>query len=67
MPSKAPKCPWCAKPMIYVPTAPTTAGASHKHYECRRCIVFYTELERNGERKPERARRLDREPIHTLQ
>ncbi len=66
MPTKAPKCPWCAKPMSYVRTAPVAAGA-HKQYECKRCIVLYEEIDRNGERRPDRARKLDRELVRTLQ
>jgi hypothetical protein len=67
MPTKAPKCPWCAKPMSYVRTAPVAAGA-HKHqYECKRCIVLYQEIDRNGERRSDRARKLDRELVRTLQ
>ena len=68
MPSaKAPKCPWCAKPMTTVRSAEAAGGAHKNHYECKRCIVVYTELDRNGEPAPDRARKLDREPVHTLQ
>lgn len=67
MPSKSPICPWCAKPMTHVRTTPTASGGARKHhYECKRCIVLYTELDRSGEPMPERARKLDRERIHTL-
>ena len=68
MPLHAPKCPWCAKIMTAV-REPATAGGGHRkyHFECKRCIVFYTELDRSGERRPERVRKLDRQPIHTLQ
>jgi hypothetical protein len=68
MPSKAPNCPWCAKRMTYVRTTPAASGGQRTHhYECKRCIVLYTELDRDGERRPERVRKLDRQPIHTLQ
>lgn len=68
MRSKLPICPWCAKPMSHVRTTPTAGGDPHKHhYECKRCIVCYTELDRFVGKRPERARKLDREPIHTLQ
>jgi hypothetical protein len=46
---------------------PTRSGRRKYHFECKRCIVFYTEFDRNGERRPERVRKLDRQPIHTLQ
>jgi hypothetical protein len=48
--------------------APAGSGGRRKyHFECKRCIVFYTEFDRSGERRPERVRKLDRQPIHTLQ
>jgi hypothetical protein len=48
--------------------APAGSGGRRKyHLECKRCIVFYTEFDRSGERRPERVRKLDRQPIHTLQ
>lgn len=67
MPTKAPKCPWCAKPMSYVRTAARADGVQKHHYECKRCIVRYEELHITGERLPERARKLDRQQVHTLQ
>ena len=68
MPSQAPKCPWCAKPMTYVQAMPAAGGGARKRrYECKRCIVVYTELDRDGDDTPDRARNLDREPVHTLQ
>jgi transposase-like protein len=67
MSSRAPKCPWCAKPMTHVRTASAAAGAPHRHhYECKRCIVAYAELDASGEVRPERARTLHRHPIQTL-
>ena len=67
MPTKAPKCPWCAKPMSYVRTAARPDGAQKHRYECKRCIVGYEELHLAGERLPERARKLDRQQVRTLQ
>ena len=68
MPTKIPKCPWCAKPMSYVRTTPAAGDGALRHrYECKRCIVLYEEIDRNGERAPDRVRRLDRERVHTLQ
>lgn len=67
MPTAAPKCPWCAKPMSYVRTAARTDGAQKHRYECKRCIVHYEELHVAGDRPPERARKLDRHQVHTLQ
>jgi ATP-dependent 26S proteasome regulatory subunit len=53
--------------MSYLRTGPIEADA-HKHcYECKRCIVLYEEIDRNGERRPDRARKLDRELVRTLQ
>jgi hypothetical protein len=67
MPQKAPFCPWCAKLMVHKHTTPTAKRDSRKHqYECRRCIVVYTELERDGERLAGRVRKLDRQQINTL-
>jgi transposase-like protein len=66
--SGAPKCPWCAKPMTFVQATPGAGGGPAKHrFECKRCIIVYTELERSGERAPERVRKLNGEPIRTLQ
>ena len=66
--SRAPKCPWCGKPMSFVQATPGANGSPVKHrYECKRCIIVYTEVERNGERTPERVRKLNDEPIRTLQ
>ena len=53
--------------MTYVRSAEAAGGAAKHHYECKRCIVLYTELDRDGERAPDRVRKLDREPVHTLQ
>lgn len=53
--------------MTHVRTTSSTAGRSLQHqYECKRCIVLYTEVEANNERAPGRARELDRQRIHTL-
>lgn len=66
--SKAPKCPWCAKPMTHVRTTPHAGASARKHrYECKRCIVDYTELDCNEDTTPDRASRLNREPVYTLQ
>jgi hypothetical protein len=66
MPMQVPKCPWCAKPMNYVCTAATETGRAKHHYECRRCIVHFAELHLDGERAPDRARKLHREPMLTF-
>ena len=54
--------------MTHVRTASAAAGSPpHRHhYECKRCIVAYAELDRKGEFRPERARKLDRHVTHTL-
>jgi hypothetical protein len=54
--------------MTHVRTASAAAGPPpHRHhYECKRCIVAYAELDRSGEVRPERVRRLDRALIRTL-
>jgi hypothetical protein len=53
--------------MTHVRTASAAAGAPHRHhYECKRCIVAYAELDASGEVRPERARTLHRHPIQTL-
>lgn len=54
--------------MTYVRTTPGAGGdRRHHHYECKRCIVVYTELDHGGELAAERARKLNKEPIRTLQ
>jgi hypothetical protein len=53
--------------MSYVRTAERADGAQKHRYECKRCIVHYEELHVAGERLPERARKLDRHQVHTLQ
>ena len=64
--SRTPKCPWCAKPMVYVRSSPGAGGPQKHHYDCKRCIVDYTEVDGSAEPKPDRARRLDKHPIYTL-
>ena len=53
--------------MTFVQATPAANGGPVKHrYECKRCIIVYAEVERNGERTPERVRKLNQEPIRTL-
>ena len=48
-------------------TASPSGGPPRNRYECRRCIIDYTELDHSDEVAPERARKLNRQPIRTLQ
>jgi len=54
--------------MTFVQATPGASGGPAKHrYECKRCIIVSTEVDRSGERTPERDRKLNQEPIRTLQ
>jgi hypothetical protein len=52
--------------MVYVRSSPSAGGPQKHHYDCKRCIVDYTEVDGTAEPKPDRARRLDKHPIYTL-
>jgi len=67
--TKAPKCPWCAKPMTHVRSGVTLQGDRPKHlFECKRCIVSFAEVEQHSDsRAPERAQLLHLQPMQTLQ
>jgi hypothetical protein len=52
--------------MVYVRSSPSVGGPQKHHYDCKRCIVDYTEVDGTAEPKPDRARRLDKHPIYTL-
>jgi hypothetical protein len=51
--------------MSFVRSASGTGRARNRRYECLRCIVVFTE--RDGDGAPDRARKLDRELVFTLQ
>jgi len=54
--------------MVHIRSSPSSNSGERKHrYECKRCIVDYTEVDRANELAPDRARKLDRAPIFTLQ
>ena len=48
--------------MVYVQSSPGAGGPQKHHYDCKRCIVDYTEVD-SAEPKPDRARKLDKHPI----
>jgi hypothetical protein len=52
--------------MTFVQATQGAGGEKHR-FECKRCIVVYTEVGGGtGEPAPDRARKLHNEPIRTL-